>query len=384
MNKVVFCQVDTNLISPDNPCLDYYRKVYPKHEGYAMGRYFMEVPTWIARIAGMLPDEHYEKELHIVQHVPHTIQYLKYMPIDTIVMFSVLDVNKHIIQEVLRDLPPHLVRVCGGYVHPDYVSDWCLWLHRVESLADFLPHVQVDAPPDYSLFKWMDTIPRLTLSTGCLYNCAFCTIEREVQEVDYDQAYDQAKSFNGLNFELVYLNDKTFGQASNWKWLASLGDVISEYNPKFKGFIVQTTVPLAHKYLEEWVKIGVKYIEVGVEAVDQEYLKAMRKPYNLKQLRELVLKLRHGQVKAGFIPNIIFGLPDARYESTLAWLWLNSDVISFINPFILSQYESSKGNMVEGGGEFDTDENALEKSWLSPEEIERTEKAMRHAFYLTG
>jgi len=383
MNKVVFCQPSTDLVRPDNPCLDYYRKVYPMNEGYHMGRYFMEVPTWIAIISGMLPDEHYEKELHVIQDVQHTIKYLKYMNENTIVMFSVLDVNKHIIQEIIKSIPQ--VKVCGGYVHPDEVSDWCIWIEHTYQLADYLPHVQVNAPPNYDLFKgWMKSIPRISLSEGCLHNCAFCSIPKELNECTFDQVYDQAMSFKGLEFELVYVNDKTYGQACNWSWLASIYDMIKEYNPTFQGFIVQTTVPMALKHVDTWVKYHhVKYVEVGVEAVDEEYLKSMRKPYNLEQLRLLTLKLRHEHVKVGFIPNIIFGLPDARYENTLAWLWLNADLISFINPYVLCQYEDSKGSMVIGGGENDTNENVLEKSWLSQDEIECTEQAMKHAFSLT-
>ncbi len=382
MKKVVFCQPSTDLVRPDNPCLDYYREVYPMNEGYNMGRYFMEVPTWIAVVSGMLPDEHYEKELHIIQHVPHTIQYLRYMSEDTIVMFSVLDVNKHIIQEVIKSIPQ--VTVCGGYVQPDEV-DCVLWCNHVNDLATYFLNVQVNAPPNYDLFKgWMKSTPRISLSEGCLHNCAFCTIERELTEYTYDQVYDQAMSFQGLEFELVYVNDKTYGQASNRKWLISIYETIKEYNPAFQGFIVQTTVPMALKHVDEWVKSHhIKYVEVGVEAVDAEYLKSMRKPHNLKQLRLLTLKLRHEHVKVGFIPNIIFGLPDARYESTLAWLWLNSDLISFINPAILSQYDDSKGSMVAGGGVNDTDENTLDKSWLSQDEIDRTKLAMTQAFYMT-
>ncbi len=71
--QVVFCQASTHLIQPDNPALDYYRSVYAKTDGYHMGEHFMEVPTWVAVIAGMLPDEHYEKQLHIIESVEQSI-----------------------------------------------------------------------------------------------------------------------------------------------------------------------------------------------------------------------------------------------------------------------------------------------------------------------
>jgi len=382
VNKVVFCQASTDLIRPDNPCLDYYRQMYPKNDGYHMGEHFMEVPTWIAVISGMLPDEHYEKSLHVITDVQETIKYFHEQDEMTIVMFSVLEVNKRIVQEVIKDIPQAVM--CGGYVHPDEVSDYAIWCDEVTDLIKYLPHVQVDAPPNYNLFKgWMKSIPRITLSEGCLHNCAFCTISRELHEYTYDQVYAQAMSFQGLEFELVYVNDKTYGQANNNLWLNSLFSVIREYNPAFQGFIVQTTVPMASMMLEAWIDMEViRYIEVGVEVVDTEYLKRMRKPYNLKQLNKLMNKIR--QYDIGFIPNIIFGLPDHDYKSTLYWLWWNADQISFINPYVLCQYEESKGQMFEGGGVNDTNENVVDKSWLSAEDINRTDYAMKQAFYMTG
>jgi tRNA A37 methylthiotransferase MiaB len=376
------------LIQPDNPALDYYRSVYAKTDGYHMGEHFMEVPTWIAVISGMLPDEHYEKQLHIIENVQQSIDWLNCQDEKAIVLFSVLDSNKHIVKRVLGGMRSSQVKVCGGYVNPKHVINRSIWLDDVKELKEYLPHVDVNAPPDYALFSGMKSNPRLSLSDGCLYNCSFCTIGRKVVERTYENAYAQALSFQGMEFELVYLNDKTFGQAKNWKWIASLYDVIQEYNPEFKGFIVQTVVPMALKHIDEWIKMGVKYVECGVEAVDKQYLKDMRKPYNLKQLDDLTAKLQKNlttlKQSVGFIPNVIFGLPGVRYKDTLEWLGKNVGVIEFINPYVLCQYDNSHGDMVEGGGAHDKNEQTVVKSWLSEADIEDTKWAMEQALRMTG
>lgn len=379
--EVIFCQVSTKLIQPDNPCLEYYRKVYPQHEGYHIAsEHFMEIPTWIAVIAGKLGTT-YDRRLHVIENIQASIEWLCAQDESAVVLFSVLDVNKRFVNEIAEAIPQKVI--AGGYVHPGTISDKIHWFDSVDDMLETFPGRQPWASPDYSLFEGMKTIPRISLSDGCLYNCSFCTIDRELTEYTYEQVASQAMSYKGLDFELVYVNDKTFGQAKNWKWIATLYDVIHEYNPEFKGFIVQTTVPMANRYAQVWADdYLVKYIEVGVEVVDNEYLRRMHKPYSVKQLKALMDTL--DQVDVGFIPNIIFGLPDDDYRKTLHWLWWEQDRVSFINPYVLCQYDSSKDKLVEGGGEHDTDENTLVKSWLSLEDVKRTEFAMRYAFYLTG
>jgi hypothetical protein len=129
----------------------------------------------------------------------------------------------------------------------------------------------------------------------------------------------------------------------------------------------------------------IAYIEVGVEHVDAQYLKRMRKPYTLKQLEKLAEALRkynkYSGHELGFIPNIMFSLPDADYTSTVEWVNEHREIISFINPFILCAYHNAHGAMVEGERDDDSNENVFEKSWLTPEEAE----ASRGAFtVITG
>lgn len=377
--QVIFVQVSHELTAPVNPSLDYYKQVYSRHDGFDMPRHYMEYPTWIAVIAGMLPDKWYEKSLHVVTDVQASIDYLNEKPMNAIVLMSAMDVNKDVLIEIVTNISQTVIM--GGYVNPDHFNEYVIWCENVNELSACIPHVLLNAAPDYSLFD-EPTIPRLTLSEGCLHNCAFCTIERGIVEISWEQVRAQVRSFEGMKFKLVYLNDKTFGQASNWERLWELWNEITQFNPEFIGFIAQTTVNVANEHMLDFASIGVKYLEIGVEACDEEYLKSMRKPFNLGQLRKMTDQIRH-DVHVGFIPNIIFGLPGARYEQTLAWLWLNADIISFINPFILSQYESSKGNMVEAQTDQDSNEQVMAKSWLTAEEVERSQDAMRQAFSIT-
>lgn len=389
---VVFMQVSHKLTAPDNPILAYFKRVYAKCKGYYMPEHFMEIPTWIATVSGYLSDEFYNKLLHVVVNPSETVKWANQLPQGTIIMMSVMDVNRKVVHALVQHI--HHKFVLGGYVEPSQFEQYhnAIWLSSVKDISHAMPTsfgVNVEEAPDYSLFDHVHTIPRLKMSSGCLYNCAFCTIERKVVEESWSSVVGQLDAMRQLHFELVYLDDKTFGQADNWTWLQDVYEYIKTFNPKFRGFIVQTTVPMAQRHLQEWVsKYHVAYVEVGVEHVDDGYLRKMRKPYNLKQLDalcNLVRKMNEQGQRVGFIPNLMFALPDADYASTLEWVKRNQDIITFANPFILSQYGASKGALVENAdGVDDQNENSLVKSWLTPSQVEDAQYALKSVFNLTG
>ncbi|MCK5307993.1 MAG: radical SAM protein, partial [Zetaproteobacteria bacterium] len=352
---VVFMQVSHKLTAPHNPALEYYKKVYAKCEGYHMPEHFMEVPTWIASISGRLLDQDYDKSLHVVVDVKETVEWAKSLPDGAIILMSVMDVNCTTVHALLQSIPRKFV--LGGYVPPVQFEQYhhAVWLSTIYDLHHVFAWVDYSGAPDYGLFDQMASIPRLTLSEGCLYNCAFCTIERVVIERPWVDVEGQLDALRQLKFELVYLDDKTFGQAKNSHWLERISALIKEFNPQFRGFIIQTTVGMLNKYLDLWMyEYDIAYIEVGVEHVDAHYLSKMRKPYGTASLETLCGRIRGfnqqwegvGGPKVRFIPNIMFALPDADYGSTIKWVKRNQDIITFVNPFILCQYAESKGDMV--------------------------------------
>jgi len=391
LQTVVMMQVSHKVTAPNNPALEYYKQVYAKSMGYHMPDHFMEIPTWVAVISGMLPPDDFDVCFHVVEDVDETVAYASTLPDNSVIMMSVMEVNYKVVHALLQRIPRKFI--LGGYVDPSQFEQYhhVVWLDDVRKVGDCFAWVKRDAPPDYRLFEGVAVIPRLTLSEGCLYNCAFCTIERKVVERSWEDVCGQLDALRQLEFELVYIDDKTFGQATNWVWLEKLSPMIRSFNPQFCGFVVQTTVPMMLKHLYEWVfDYDVSYVEVGVEHVDEAYLRKMHKPYVIPQLEDLCTKVREfnknvWDVEVGFIPNIMFALPDADYSSTIKWVERNSDIISFVNPFILCQYGASKGALIEEAkGAHDQDENSLDKSWLTPEEMAKAGVAMFNILSLTS
>jgi hypothetical protein len=83
-------------------------------------------------------------------------------------------------------------------------------------LANLLVHFDGLRPsivPDYRLFCREQCIPRLSMSTGCSYRCAFCTVPTNVLTTPDALLPSMAAALAPLDFQLVFLDDKSFGDA---------------------------------------------------------------------------------------------------------------------------------------------------------------------------
>ena len=301
---ITFVQFSDKLLTPDSIMRDYYRKAYAKMDGYYFPEHYMEIPFWIPTIAGILHDKRYSKSVHIVENLDQSTDVLKEKPEAERVLFSVMDANArqihHLAQAVNRRM------ILGGYTDPAEFSKYqhVRYVSAVNELSNVLK-VQSDSPPDYGLFKSEKCIPRLTLSEGCLFRCSFCTVPTALTITDSEKIYDQVEALRPLDFKLIFIDDKSFGQAKNWRSISWIADQVKRYNQNFLGFIAQTPPSLAIKngFMEEAVQLGVRYMEFGVETVSDEHLAMLNKPYRLKHLDEACERARRLGLK--IIPNFI-------------------------------------------------------------------------------
>ena len=355
-------------LTPDEMAVQYYDKLYSNtRPGYARLHDFWEIPDWIARASHFLPDA----DLYVVRSVEAAKQFLNDAKYDR-VLFSALDVNRDIIKSILyseENKSGYSGRVdMGGYIDPAFFKDQpnVNWHDSLETMAsamgaEFKPGV------DYRHFQGSDTIPRLTLSQGCLHKCAFCVIANtELKLTPEEVVNQQVGEIAKLGAKLVYVNDKTFGQAKNYQDLAAIYEKIKKENPAFHGFAVQTTAAQLNKIPEEWLKTsGIKYVELGIESFNDPILKEMRKPANERLINQGTDKLRRNGI--ALIPNIIVGYPGetaATYKHTMDFLVQNRDIISHANVYNLALYKDVElGKKMTTAADGDFNENILEKSW---------------------
>ena len=159
---------------------------------------------------------------------------------------------------------------------------------------------------------------------------------------------NQLKAFKDLKFKLIYIDDKTFGQAKNYRDLVEINRQIKKFNPEFEGFIIQTTAPALLNMTDQFIQeSGIQYIELGVESYNDDILSKVKKPHRERHLDDAVIMIRRNG--KSFIPNILVGLTGEgwsetrdSYENTMQFLEKNRDIISHVNIYNLALYEGTE------------------------------------------
>ena len=396
MNKKIVCiQISNDLIN-GKPNLNeisqqYYATLYNKKhsDGYYKSYHFWEIPNWISII-----NYNVDCDFYICKNIEETVNYLLVNNYNY-VCFSVLDVNKHIIKDIIDNYNYEIEEynfyncvneaskfILGGYIDLFEYFKVCdsssyIIFNTIKEFINYLG-IEYKLGYDYKHFKDYETIPRLTLSTGCLHNCDFCTIEKELKEIPINTILQQIKSFEPLKFKLVYINDKTYGQCQNYKILPNIYRLIKKYNKQFKGFIIQTTTTKFLTFENKFIKDAhIKYIELGIETYNDLILKKYHKPSSEKTINLSCDKIR--QLKnVWLIPNILIGIPEETelsYNRTLKFISQNKDIISHMNIYNLAVYDNTPLSKKLKYTEADKNENNLNKSF-------HKDKTIHNNFYV--
>lgn len=368
--RILMVQFTSRLMGTEaeqtNKAAEYYGAIYKYIPGYRRAQDFWEIPQWQAKLSGSFKNA----DTYVIRDVDEAAEFIRKSGYKE-VAFSVLDVTKEKVKALAEALPDVKFNV-GGYIDmPTFFKDNpnVKIFDSIEAMAKDhgVPYVP---EYDYRNFKGTKVIPRLQLSTGCKYKCAFCTIPKKVEAVDKNVIDAQVKALSALDASLVYLDDKTFGQADNFGYLTEVYKKMKEANPAFQGFIVQTTsadFANTKKFTPEFIRdSGIKFVELGVETYNDNILAELNKKHASKKYTDAALdNARENGVK--IIPNIIVGFPQetaATYENTLNFLKDNRDVISHANIYSLAVYEGTElANSIEAKVEGDMNENVVEKSF---------------------
>ena len=386
--NILFCQFSTNFINKDTiPDISgvYYNSIYTqkKIDGYYKGADFWEIPLWIAEIAGSLPQA--VKNLYIVKDISGAVDYINNSPADYI-LFSVLDINKNYILEIIKQCQNKNF-IVGGYVDfTDFKSFKNVnIIENIPALCKFLK-VEYKYNLDFTLFKGMKIIPRLTLSNGCLNVCKFCSIPKEIKTTSYRDILKQVKSFKDLSFKLVYLNDKTFGQAKNYILLGKLYKRIKKHNPDFKGFIIQTTTSQVIKpdFIREFPGLHIFAVELGIESFNNDILRELKKPQNIEIILRAIKILKSLNVK--IIGNFVIGFLNETkksYNNTLQFIRENKENFYLLNIYNLAIYKNTElSREINSTGKNDFNELSREKSFYNDTQKKEIEIFYKEIFKL--
>lgn len=341
--KIICIQVSSQLtVKSDPKTREYYDAIYRK-PGFFRSLDYWEIPLWIAKVTFNFPRLTY---FYCVKDIEQGIEWLntEYNSKEDYILFSVLDSNKETIRRLITSYTGKGTIICGGYIPAGYfVYDKVLWFDEISDLGKFFSSTWKEGL-NFKLFAGEKTIPRLTLSTGCLNHCKFCPVQKTLVEKTVSEILNEIDSFEPLVYDYIYINDKTFGQCRNHGLIPFLFGYIETMNPRFKGFIIQTTATQLDEIADEILNPEfIAYIELGIETFNDSILKAMKKPHNESYIvRAMFLA---GAVKIPIIPNIIVGLPGENgetYQKTLDFLQSFWMIISHLNLYSLAVYDNTE------------------------------------------
>jgi hypothetical protein len=153
----------------------------------------------------------------------------------------------------------------------------------------------------------------------------------------------------------------------------------------FLGFIVQMPPSFACRrgFLEACAALGVRYVEFGVEVVNDRLLQWLRKPFRTRHLQEACKIAR--SLGLFVIPNLIIGIPGDDYEGTRKWLAENVDIVPVVNVnWLAIHYGNERGDLgLPSDDVTDRDQNSSAKSWLSAGEVAQGFKAIETMYETT-
>lgn len=345
MQNILFIQFANSMFKRHGSCDRYWDVFYRKWEniGYYMGEYVFEIPKWIAEISYFLPNDN--KELFYCKNdIDEAIDKINSSKYDYVLM-SLMNANQFFIRDVVSKCNKQKFLI-GGYndlfmkqLGNEY--DNVTICNTTRDTANKLG-VVYKFGTDYSLFKGERVIPRLTMSYGCLNNCKFCIVPHgKITSVNNGVIEQQISSFEALDYRLIYIDDKTFGQADNYSYMQTLSELTGKND--FNGFIVQTTTGMLVRKAEEFARIGVKVTEIGLETFNDEILRMYRKP----STESMTIKTVEACNNCGIhlIANLIIGLPeetDETYQRTYDYVMplLENGSLIGINPAIYTDYDN--------------------------------------------
>lgn len=367
-DRILLLQFSSNILyhTHDKDISDtYYDTLYSgTRKGYERLADFWELPYWTLFASAGFPFA----DLYIVRSLPEAKEFLASCSYKQIAC-SVLGINLPLVQELSRICSGRLA--VGGYVEPETLFKGDVGeMEWYASIQDWT--LKYGTPSNgmlsYRHYIGTQSILRLTMSDGCLHHCSFCTVphrlkERPLQQIEA-QVHQIAKK---MHPKLVYLDDKTFGQANNYQELERLGGILAQ-DPQFLGFIIQTSASQLIRLDDEWLQRSrIRYVELGVETYNDTILRKLHKPASERLLDQAASKLENCGIS--FIPNIIIGIPNETEESyrrTLQWLESRRRNISHINCYSLALYpETELGQEMAATVPSDLQENSPSKSYYS-------------------
>lgn len=154
-------------------------------------------------------------------------------------------------------------------------------------------------------------------SRGCPYRCSYClsSIDKHLRFRSYEQVEEELRFFLDRKVPQVKFIDRTFN--ANRDHACRIWEFILEHDNGVTNFHFEVSADILGERefaLMERMRPGLIQLEIGVQSVNKETLKEIRRGMNLEKLRENTSRI-HGFGNIHQHLDLIAGLPYEDYES---------------------------------------------------------------------
>ncbi len=154
-------------------------------------------------------------------------------------------------------------------------------------------------------------------SRGCPYRCSYClsSIDKKVRFRDIDTVKKELQFFLDHRVKQVKFVDRTFNCSHDhamqiWEYIYKNDNGVTNFHFEISADILrEDEAALLGKF-----RPGLVQLEIGVQSVNEETLRAVHRVMNLERLEQIVAVLRRGR-NIHLHLDLIAGLPFEDYES---------------------------------------------------------------------
>lgn len=206
--------------------------------------------------------------------------------------------KKKVMQEKLQNIPGLCLRT--GYTAMRDPVD-----------VSHVPFLYDDLAPFENRIVYYET------SRGCPYRCSYClsSVEKRVRFRDVDVVKRELQSFLDRRVKQVKFVDRTFNcdherAVAVWRYLKEHDNGVTNFHFEISADILrEDEIDLLRS-----LRPGQVQLEIGVQSVNPEALRAVRREMNLERLEAAVAALRRGR-NVHLHLDLIAGLPYEGYAS---------------------------------------------------------------------
>ena len=311
-----------------------YKNEYNRQVGELYGVnniHFNELPTWILQLTAIFDINKFNCAVEVITNEEDYENVIS--SFTECIYLSVMEANFNQSLRLIKENPT-IDFICSGYISKLDIEvlkeyDNVSWYN---SMLEFCINEDLlyTTTHDYTFFYGEYCIPRLTMSINCNNHCKFCTIRKGVEAIDNISIRNNILMMRDVKFKHIYIDDKTFGQCSNYIQLHEYYDLIKRFNNEFVGFIVQTTAieiieiynnSILNKIDNIFEYLHIFAVELGIESYNDDILRSVHKPHLTQHIDTAIQLLNKYNVNV--IANIMLGLKgetETTFNNTIDWI----------------------------------------------------------------